>query len=250
MHMAHGFPVAGQLSQAHQSIPPHLQNGHQVNVSVPNMMMPPSSQEQQMPGNSQPNQQMQQQHQNQNMPTLNSQHFSQEQHIQMLQQRQNAMSPHNLHHQQQQQPQQQQQQQPTQMPHHHQQQQQLQNQQQQIPNHPPANHPPNQANIPNSQPQHSATGNFPPPQNFPINMQSQMNMPPQNNAPNPHPFNAVSNHHQMMPNMQQSIANQMHPSPIHNNMVPINMAINQPVSSTILPSNDSRTNIPVYQQQR
>lgn len=42
-------------------------------------------------------------------------------------------------------------------------------------------------------------------------------------------------------------------SPIHNNMVggmPNMAAINQPVTSTILPQSDSRTNIPVYQQQR
>ncbi|XP_037038759.1 signal transducing adapter molecule 2 isoform X2 [Bradysia coprophila] len=237
MHMIQGFPIAGQLP-AHQSIPPHLQNGHQ-------MHMPPNSQEQQIPGNSHLNQQMPQQHQN--MQPINQQHLSQEQQFQ-LHQRQ-TMSPH--HHQQQQQHQQQQPQ--MNMPNHQQlmnlphPQQQMQNQPQhpqQIQNHPPQQNPPNQATIPNSQPQlqHSATGNFPP-QNFPVNMPAQMNMQPQNNA-----FNGMPNHQMMPPqSIQQS---QMHPSPIHNNMLPINMAINQPVLSTILPSNDSRTNIPVYQQQR
>ncbi|KAJ6649129.1 hypothetical protein Bhyg_04362, partial [Pseudolycoriella hygida] len=72
---------------------------------------------------------------------------------------------------------------------------------------------------------------------------------PQHNAPN-HPFNVMPTH-QMMPSLQQSIPqSQMQPSPMHNNMLPINMAINQPVTTTILPSNDSRTNIPIYQQQR
>lgn len=220
MHMTHGFPIGGP---PHQSVPPHLQNGHQ----VPNMMIPPNSQEQhmQIPGNPQ---QLQQQHQNiqqQQMQSINPQHLSQEQ-IQLMQQRQSQMSP---------------QQQPQQMNLPHQQQ-----QPQQIPNHQTQSNPPNQANIPNSQPQLQHSGNFPP-QNFPINMPSHMNMPPQNNQSN-HPF---MQNHQMIPSLQQTMPqSQMHPSPIHNNMLPLNMAINQPVTSTILPSNDSRTNIPVYQQQR
>lgn len=49
-----------------------------------------------------------------------------------------------------------------------------------------------------------------------------------------------------MPNSQQ-----MHVSPIHNMVGMPNMAaINQPVTSTILPQSESRTNIPIYQQQR
>lgn len=49
-----------------------------------------------------------------------------------------------------------------------------------------------------------------------------------------------------MPNSQQ-----MHVSPIHNMVGMQNMAaINQPVTSTILPQSESRTNIPIYQQQR
>ncbi|KAJ6649130.1 Signal transducing adapter molecule 1, partial [Pseudolycoriella hygida] len=81
-YISTGFP--GQL-QGHQMIPPHLQNGHQVNVQ--NMMMPPNSQEQQMPGNIPINQPLPQQHQN--MQTINPQHLSQEQQIQLMQQRQN-----------------------------------------------------------------------------------------------------------------------------------------------------------------
>lgn len=181
------------------------------------MMIPPNSQEQQMqlPGNSHLNPPMQAhiQQQQQQQP-IHSQHLSQEQQIQLQIQRQSQMSPH--HHQQQ----------PMHLPHS----------QQQISNHPTHSNPPTQPIIPNSQPQlqHPAPGNFAP-QNF------SMNMPPQHNQQ----FNAMSN--QMMPSLQQS---QINPSPIHNNMIPMNMAINQPVTSTILPSNDSRTNIPVYQQQR
>lgn len=42
---------------------------------------------------------------------------------------------------------------------------------------------------------------------------------------------------------------QQNPSPNHN-MMAVNMAMSQPVTNTILPQSDSRTNIPIYQQQR
>lgn len=67
--------------------------------------------------------------------------------------------------------------------------------------------------------------------------QIQPGQPPQAHLP--------SNH----PNAQPA----MHQPPIHHNpmLMQNNMAaINQPVTSTILPQSDQRTNIPVYQQQR
>lgn len=53
--------------------------------------------------------------------------------------------------------------------------------------------------------------------------------------------------------MPLHLQGQMNLSPMHNHMgmMPNNLAaINQPVTSTILPQSDSRTNIPVFQQQR
>lgn len=59
-------------------------------------------------------------------------------------------------------------------------------------------------------------------------MSSQVQHVPMQHAPLPHMQHASPNH-QMMPNLA---------------------AINQPVTSTILPQPDSRANIPIYQQQR
>lgn len=51
--------------------------------------------------------------------------------------------------------------------------------------------------------------------------------------------------------LQQGPLLHQNASPHHQNMMPNAMAaINQPVSTTILPQNDLRSNIPIYQQQR
>lgn len=51
--------------------------------------------------------------------------------------------------------------------------------------------------------------------------------------------------------LQQGSALHQNASPHRQNIMPNAMAaINQPVSTTILPQNELRSNIPIYQQQR
>lgn len=100
------------------------------------------------------------------------------------------------------------------------------------------------------QPHHQSQQPPPQHQSQPHLMTDPMNTHPNQILSSFPPNTVMSTHVQQPANMGPlQISQQVRASPIHNVVGP-NMAINQPVTSTILPQSDSRTNIPIYQQQR